>query len=259
MRNREGAACVSLASGGELRIAVDRVEVLSERAILDVLEGTGQSIRSPLDDQVLVDWKRRESRALAAGKPKNPLRPCPTESQALAEIDHRSPQPVSVGAVIASDGLRDLAGERWCRALIGVDRQNPLSRRQLERCLLLPAEVIEWTYRDSCAMLLRDRDRCVGRPVIEHDDLIGDVPYARETRLEARFFVVNDDDDRQKGGHVSPTGVRIRAAGRDFVGRQNRTRLEIETPYERSLAHPPRQSRQRRRSRIRVGAHARLA
>ena len=76
VRDREAAPRFALAPGGKLRVPVDRVEVLAKRAILDVIEGAGQSRRAPLDDQCSCTGGR-ESRSLPSNEAKNPLGPAP--------------------------------------------------------------------------------------------------------------------------------------------------------------------------------------
>ena len=70
VRHRKTTAGLACAARRQLGVSVDRVDVLTKRAILDVIKGAGQPRRAPLDDQVLVHRKRREPRPLPAREPK---------------------------------------------------------------------------------------------------------------------------------------------------------------------------------------------
>ena len=147
--------------------------------------------------------------SLPSSEPKDPLGACASEAQSMPEVHHRSPQPVAVSRSLAANDPCDLARERGGHTLVGVDREDPGPRRHLERRLLLAAKIVKGAHRHARASLRGDRHRRIGRAIVEHDDLVGELANARETRSEMRFLVVHYENDRKPGGHVSRSGIRL--------------------------------------------------
>ena len=146
---------------------------------------------------MLVHRERREPRFLPARESQNPFRARSSKTQALAEVDHRPPDPVSVrGARVAHDA-RDVARQRRCHSLVGVDRKNPRAGRHLERGLLLPPEIIEGPHRHARPLLRRDGHGRVRRAAVEHDNLVRDLAHTREAVRQERLLVVDDEHCRQ--------------------------------------------------------------
>lgn len=149
------------------------------------------------DDKALVDGDGLDVHAVAARQAYDPVRPGAAVPQVGAEVRQGATNREPVG--VRRDGERraNLSGESGCEFFVGVERQDPIAAREVERRLLLPAEIVERARLDTGAGTHREFDCAIRRPRIEDDDLIGQIAHRRQTALDVPFFVSGDDEDRQ--------------------------------------------------------------
>ena len=110
---------------------------------------------------------------------------------------------------------RDLGGELGRDSLIGVEGEHPVVRGQPGRVVLLVAVARPVSMAHAVGMTARQRDRLVGAPAIDDDDLVG--PRNRRKRVvDVRRLVQRDDDDRQLR-HARECSIDAHRTGRTRV------------------------------------------
>ncbi|MNL44672.1 hypothetical protein D3C87_1672630 [compost metagenome] len=136
----------------------------------------------------------RKTRRAALEQAQHVVGPPAAVADVLAAEIRQAGDLVRVGARVGQDVL-DFTRQFGRDALIGVDGQHPVARRQIQRAIFLRAETRP-IGRDFNARTqgLGQFDGAVGAARIHHDEFVGE-GYGLQAGGDVRRFVLGDDDD----------------------------------------------------------------
>src|SRR5262249_29595638 len=193
--------------------AVRAREEVADVAIRAVLEMPGQPLDTTLHGHRLVDRACAEAAARPSEEPQLPVRIEAAVTHPAAPEDVAPRDGVAVGRTVRGEDASDVGGQLRRDDLVGVERQDPVPRREVDRGVLLERVTGPRPDDDVIGELARDGRRLVLGLRVDDDDLVG--PGDRlQAGAQALFFVARDDGDRKaRSPHRASTSSTASSTG----------------------------------------------
>ena len=196
------------------RQASDAAHEVLEVAIRLVEQGLGQRVHAAVDRHRLVDSVLREAPRPPPEQPKLVVGIKPTVAHPGAPEEVLARNGVAGGRPPRGDDLLDAAGELGRDALVGVEREDPLPRRLLDREVLLHREARPRPNPHAIRELPGERRGLVGGLRVDHHDLVRP-GHALEAGAQPLLLVPRDDGDGEARHAAVPPASSISSAVRN--------------------------------------------
>src|SRR5438067_3820524 len=201
-RHPQGAAAVApgMEHGrGPIAVPLHLAQAILQRIVRMVDDGRVQPPHPALDEELLVHAALRIVAArVAAEEPDMAIRP-----------EAAVPQPDAVEVVlegqrIGGEGAVGLhAGQLRRGALVGIDREHPLSARLRAGELMLPGEVIEGPAQHARARFRGQLGGAIARAAVDHQHLAAEPAHRGNAGADLALLVLRDDRRRDQSRALS--------------------------------------------------------